>query len=168
MTAFILTILLTVASAEYGLGPQQAIAGIEVKLTAKRDRKTETRKEVFNDIGQTIATARTGAGGGVTFPDVSPGSYVVVFRIVEWTAPVTGSGIQPVVKFVSGYAWRVFPDIGYQYAVRAANLVFTADERRRARDSMGNQVVTIAQEFEIAGQAPVPVRAAIGYATSVK
>jgi hypothetical protein len=155
-------------AADYGLGPEQAIAGIEVKLTAKRDRKTGDPKGFLSNVGHAIATARTGPGGGVTFLNVSPGSYVAVFRFVEWAAPKTSPNFRPVVKYASGYEWRVFPDIGYQYAVRAPNLVFKADERGRSRDSMANLVITIAQEFEITGSAPVAVRTAIGYATSAK
>src|SRR4051794_27801140 len=83
-------------AADYGLRPDQARPGIEVKLTAKRDRKTGDPKGFLSNVGHTIATARTGPGGGVTFLNVSPGSYVAVFRFVEWGAPKTSPNFGPV------------------------------------------------------------------------
>ena len=155
-------------SQEYGLGPGQALAEIEVKLTVKRDGPPANPQAVVPRAGRAIATARTGSGGGVTFSNVLPGAYVIVFQIVEWATPEVRSNIRKSVIYTSGYEWRAFPDAGYQYAIRAPNLVFTADELRRSRDGMGNRVVTIAQEFELSGPAPVAVRTAIGHIVFAK
>jgi hypothetical protein len=147
---------------EYGLRPEQALPKIKVKLTAMRDSTPANPQDVIRRAGRAIATARTGPGGGVTFSDVSPGAYVIVFQVVEWTAPQIRSNARRIVEYTSGYEWRVFPDAGYQYAIRAPNLIFVADELSRSRDDMANQVVTIAQQFEITGSAPVAVHIAIG------
>ena len=150
-------------SQEYGLGPGQALAEIEVKLTVKRDGTPANPQAVAPRAGRAIATSRTGPSGGVTFSNVLPGAYVIVFQIVERAPPEVRSNIRKIVKYTSGYEWRAFPDAGYQYAIRAPNLVFIADELRRSRDKMANRVVTIAQEFELTGPAPVAVRVAIGH-----
>jgi len=161
-------------AAEYGLSPGQAIPEIEVKLKAKRQATLADRNDVVGRAGDVIATARTGPAGGVTFAGISPGSYVVVFKIARWAAPAAelDSKItlprRPIVKYRSGYEWREFADTRFQYAIRAPNLVFKAEELRRSSDAIVDLVFLIAQEFEITGSEPVAVRAAIGYSTPVR
>lgn len=187
--AFILTILPIVSSAqrpsahvlpsrddpaEYGLSPAQVIPEIEVKLNARRKVTPAGKNNVVGRAGDVIATARTGPAGGVTFADVSPGSYVIVFKIAQWTAPAAELGIKiklprhPIVRYTAGYEWREFEDTAFQYAIRAPNLVFKAEELRRAGDPIVDHVFLIAQEFEITGSAPVAVRAAIGYSLQAR
>src|SRR5436309_3479341 len=90
----------------YGLDPGQALAEIEVKLTVKRDGTPANPQAVVPRAGRAIATARTGPGGGVTFSNVSPGAYVIVFKIVEWAAPEVRSDGRKIVKYTSGYEWQ--------------------------------------------------------------
>lgn len=150
---------------DYGLAPGQGIVNAEVKLVAKRTGKPADPKDVFGRAGRVIGIAHTGPAGGVTFPNVPPGSYIVLFRVVEWVAPATNLTYrQPMFSM----SWRAFPDAGYQYAIRAPNLIFKAEELRRSRDAMANQVINIAQEFELAGSAPVEIRAAIGHLAKAK
>src|SRR5437868_15437026 len=75
-------------SIDYGLAPGQGIASSEVKLVMKRDGAPATPNDVFRGVGRVIAIARTGPTGGVTFPNVPPGTYLVIFQVVEWVTPV--------------------------------------------------------------------------------
>jgi hypothetical protein len=145
---------------DYGLAPGQGIVNADVRLVMKRAGTPTTPKDVFGRAGRVIGIARTGPTGGVTFLNVPPGSYVVLFRVVEWVAPAINSTDR---QGAFNMSWRAFPDAGYQYAIRASNLTFKAEELRRSRDAMYNQVINIAQEFELAGSAPVAIRAAIGH-----
>jgi hypothetical protein len=152
---------------DYGLAPGQGIPHVEVKLAVRGAARPVAPNSVFSRTGGVIATDRTGPAGGVTFPNVPPGAYVLLFRIVE--LPV------PAVKFpalkratMSSLRWRTFPDVGYEYGVGAPNLVFGDAERQRSRDDMNNQVVTIAQEFEIRGSEPTAIHAAIGQSASAR
>src|SRR5690242_11253491 len=88
-------------SQEYGLGPGQALAEIEVKLTVKRDSTPANPQAVVPRAGRAIATARTGPGGGVTFSNVLPGVYVIVFQIVEWATPEVRSNVRKSVIYTS-------------------------------------------------------------------
>ena len=125
----------------------------------KRAETPATPRDVFGRAGRVIGIARTGPAGGVTFPNVPPGSYVVIFQVVEWVAPAIHSAAR---QGAFSMSWRAFPDAGYQYAIHAPNLTFRAEELRRSRDALAHQVINIAQEFELAGSAPVAIRAAIG------
>ena len=136
---------------EYGLGPGQAIREIEVKLNAKRQVTLANPLDVVGRAGEVIAIARTGPAGGVTFANIPPGSYVIVFKIAKWAAPTAELNPmkftlprRPIIKYASGYEWREFADTAFQYAIRAPSLVFKAEELRRSGDAIVGRVFFIA------------------------
>jgi hypothetical protein len=175
---------------DYGFTANQALANLNVTLTAKRADATTTKGNVVDRAGEVVATAKTGAGGGVTFPNVKPGTYVVLIEIVEASAgpnarrthcdPVQVASLSdPQIYLVKSYfesrsniankampngqTFLFFKDTNYLYAVRAPNIVLGEQEMRwQAQVQRNGMVRTIAQEFEIGGDSATAVRVAIG------
>ena len=73
----------------------------------KRDGAPATPNDVFRGVGRVIAIARTGPTGGVTFPNVPPGTYLVIFQVVEWVTHLPGDplmGAALAVAVIAGIA----------------------------------------------------------------
>lgn len=66
----------------YGLQEGQGIAGVEVVLAERRTDIRPVKEDVVGRAGRAVATSVTGVGGGVTFNNVRPGTYVVLIRMV--------------------------------------------------------------------------------------
>lgn len=132
---------------EYGMQQGEGLAGVQIVL-AEAGR-----------AGSVVAEARTGAGGGVTFNNVRPGTYVILISVPNTEAKSAFESRSHVVRVTP--RWRSFDKSSLFYAVRAPNHVIRAEE---LRSSGAGTVIT--QEFEIRGSAPITVVAAIGRSTN--
>lgn len=177
---------------EYGLQPGQGISEVQVVLAERRADVRTAREDVVGRAGRVVAMGRTGVGGGVTFNNVQPGTYVLLIQMTEpsniqandrHASPVLVASLGSEVADAPYYVVKSFFESrsniakrtagadgrewrtfpeGFVYAVRAPNLVSGDEECRRARNELSHRETVIAQEFKIGGSAPVSVTAAVG------